>query len=529
MSTRDQYTLEQGMSNMNLEQSFLSKQYHTVQDNNNNTYSTNQLYYQLSNIYNLNKYYDWANGVLMIPINIKVECNDKDLEPLSNFITLKNNLHLINSMTMSANSKVIHQSSNRMNEFYNWQKLSETTLNTLPNFDYLNFYPEDSDFLSELTGPDSKYEFTFGTSGDLNNKPTNVFNNMGEFESFTYKTDKMNIFNNDVQTKYFGEGSRKGQYIDTITRTSAREHNYEFMCYLKLSDISNFFKEVSLSKLFVDNLTMFLNFGYSVYSFSGASKKLATNCSETVNLFQYTTCPFYVNRQANILTADAASTTKLTFTITAGNSIKRNSEIYIAGYVMDPTVETKYISNPVRDFYFKDFYYTDAIGLSIKSQFSIKLNNSVINPVGVLIIPYINNKHTNDKNVTSSLVNVEPNIPSIVNLKNLNITVGGQQILLKSADYNYEHFLGNLGGGNINVINGGANLESSLITLKRFNNNYKYYYFDCNNLAPQLNVAQAIELQGFNDNNFTLNLNIFVIVNKMISINKENGNILGLV
>ena len=47
-------------------------------------------------------------------------------------------------------------------------------------------------------------------------------------------------------------------------------------------------------------------------------------------------------------------------------------------------------------------------------------------------------------------------------------------------------------------------------------------------LVLQLNVAQNIELFGFNDNNFNVNLSIFIITNKMTTINKENGNILSL-
>jgi len=223
MTTRDELVLENSMSNMTLDNSFTSKQYHTVQDNNNSTYSNSQIYYQLSNIYNLNKYYDWSNAVLIIPITISVESSNADLVATSRILALKNNLHLINSMVMSVNGKIIHQSTQNINEYFNFVKLSEITNNTLPYYDYLNFYPEDNNNL------DLKYSFTYDTqqNGDV---PLSLKNNMISFDSFLYKIDKLNVINADYNTKYLKNG-QKSQYIDNIVRESTKKHNYEYMCY----------------------------------------------------------------------------------------------------------------------------------------------------------------------------------------------------------------------------------------------------------------------------------------------------------
>jgi len=518
MTTRDDYVLNESMNNMTLENNFNRKMYHTVQDNNNSTYSNSQIYFQLSNIYNLNKYYDWSNGLLLIPITIDVKSSIKALHPTNIVLTMKNNLHLFNSMVMSVNSKVVHQSTQNINEYFNFVKLTEVTNNTLPYYDYLNFYPEDGNLLN------SKYTFTF--DGNSPNSPTSIKNELGVFDSFNYKIDKLNSISNDYQNKYLKNGVAS-QYIDNVIRTSTTNHKYELMCYVKLSDISHFFKEVGMSKLFVDQMTLFMNLGTSTYTFSGASKKLNTNCSETANSFQYTTCPFYVNRNVDILNVDAANSETLIFNISIGNSMKKNCELFIPGFELDPSVENKFISSPVRTFYFKDIYNTQTPSIDLNSQFSLKLNNSVSNAIGVLIIPYISAKHTGSRFITSSLENVEPNLPTIgVSLKNLNVTIGGIQLMLKSVDYNYEHFMSNLDNGALNVMNGGYNLETSLINLKKWNYNHKYYYFNCGNIQQQLNVSQNVELSGYNDNNFNINLSIFIITNKKCEINRENGNIL---
>lgn len=524
MTTRDDFMIQTSKENVRNDYLINRKTYHTVQDNNNSSYSNNQVYFQLSNIYNLNKYYDWSNALLILPITINVKSLTAANAPgqflnANINVALKNNLHLINSLMMSVNQKVVHQTTNNINEYLNFVKLSEVTNNTLPYYDYLNFYPEDSDALSD------KYNFTFeqGT-----NNLTSLTNNIGTFNSFKYKTDKLKAVSDGYLTKYLKTGVQS-QYIDNKIDVSDTEDNYEYMCYIKLSDISDFFKKVGVSKLFVDQLTLYMNMGSSVWTFSNPSTSLNTNCSESTNSFQYNTAPFYVNYNGGILAASAVATNKLEFKISLTNSMKKNCEIYIPGFVLDPTVETNFISNPIREFLFNDVYQTNVSSIAANSNFSIKLNNAISNALGVLIIPYVNSSHTNNKFITSSIVNVEPNLPSIgLSLKNLNCLVAGEQVLLKSADYNYEHFLSNLENGGLNTVTGGFNLETSLLNLQKWNKNYKYYYFNLNFLEKQKDVSQNVELQGLNDNNVNIYLNVFIIYQKRVELNKENGNILSI-
>lgn len=527
MSNRDEVVLEQSMMSVRDEPKFNRKMYHTVQDNNSSGYSNNQIYFQLSNIYNLNKYYDWKNGLLIIPIQINVKLTSSAGTLLGGVtdinVALKNNLHLFNSMVMSVNSKIIHQSTGNINEYFNFVKLTEVTNNTLSYYDYLNFYPEDSDKL------DTKY--VIGVTG---NDVDKLENNIGAFDSFKYKADKLNIIDNtNYLTKFLSNGV-KSQYIDNRlindTVGNVKSHSYEYMAYIKLSDISHFFKEIGMAKLFVDQLTLFMNLGTSLYTSTSNSLILKTNWNLTSSNYQFNTCPFYVKNDTAMFGGTIANGDTCSFEIKIGNSMKSNCEIFIGGFELDPTVENRFLSSPIRTFYFKDVYATRPSSISVNSNFSIKLNNSVTNPVGVLIIPYIASKHTGSKSVTSSCENIEPNVPTLgVSLKNLNILVGGQQLLLKNADYNYEHFLSQMDGGGLNVLNGGDSIETSLINLKRWNYNYKYYYFNCNNIVNQLNVSQNIELQGINENKFEVDLSIFIITKKMCSINVENGNIQQLV
>ena len=536
MSIRDEYILNQSMMNQSPESSFNRKMFHTVQDNNSSGYGNNQINYQLSNIYNLNKYYDWSNSLLLLPIKVTATYsgsadfsanileNNADTDDNQPFIALKNNLHLINQMQMSVNQKVVHQSTSNINEYYNFVKLTETSPNTLQYLEYLNFYPEDFNNL------DKKYNLNFSGATDDVKVLSSITNNIGNFESFKYKADKMKPIDILYNSKYLKTGSLSSQLIDNIEVATTKQHIYHFMAYIKLSDFSDFFKKVGISKLFVDTLNLFLNMGTSIFTCHTAGRSLKSGFSETSNSFQFNTCPFYVNNNINILTSNAAVNDTITFKIEVRNNMKQNTEIYIPGFELDPTVENSFISNPVRDFYFRDFYFTNSSNITSNSNFSLKLNNSIANAIGLLIIPYVNTTSNGTKSVTSSPINIEPNTPSLgINLTNLNALIAGTQILLKSADYNYEHFMGNLEYGCVNTINGGYNLENSLLNLRRWNTNHRYYYFNLQFLPEMENISQNVELKGLNNNNFDIYLNVFIIYNKKVSINKENGNIIEMV
>jgi len=531
MTTRDDYVLNESMNNMNLTNNFNRKMYHIVQDNNNSTYSNNQIYFQLSNIYNLNKYYDWSNALLILPVVIEVVSN-KDLLTTGEIVALKNNLHLINSMVMSVNQKIVHQTTNNINEYLNFVKLSEITKNTLEGYEYLNFIPEDSNLLK------TKYAFGYDGSGI----PNKLINNIANFDSFKSKTDKMEGVGVATYGNQFLKNGVKSQYIDNVDRNTTLKHSYEYICYIKLSDISDFFKEVGMAKLFVDQLTLHMNMGKSSFKYTAAvaGGNLSSinadtliptfNATEESNLYQFNTCPFYVNNTGALLSVPSAINDTISFEIKLSNSMKKNCEIYIPGFELMPEIENSFISTPLREFYFKDVYQTFIQSIDANSNFSLKLNNAISNALGVLIIPYIASNHTESKFITSSCQNIEPNTPTIgCSLKNLNVIVGGTQLLLKSADYNYEHFLSNLENGNINVVNGGYNLEQSSLNLRKWNYNHKYYYFNCNNLPKVENISQNVELTGLNDNNFKLTMSVFIIYNKKCVINRENGNIIEMV
>lgn len=526
MSNRDEYVLKQSMENMSLDNNFKYKTYHTIQDNNSSgSYNNNQVYFQLSSIYNLNKYFDWSNAYLLIPVNINVKCSEAKLKTDGSIelVCLKNNLHLINSFMMSVNSKVIHQSTPKINEYLNFKKLTETTQNTLNGVDYLNFYPEDDYSLS------SKY--VIDTNG-------NVLNKIDQFDSFKNKIQNFDNFDlTNLETiGNFDKTTRSGGIFNSLVSkrvvvTTSQEVNYENYCYIKLSDLSEFCKNVGMARLFVDQLTLYMNMGNVKYTLSaeknlidGSTKKYSTVTSS----FQNDTCPFYINSGEIFSSAPTAGET-LTYTVSIGgnNMIKKNCEIIIPGFELLPNIENLFLETPTRELYFKDVYYTNFDNISAGGSMNFKLNNSIANASGVLIIPYASKN--GGVGCRNSPLNVEPNTPSIgINLKNLNVLVGGQPVLLSPSNYNYDMFLNNLENGGFNVINGGFNLESSLLTLRKWNINHRYYYFNCQNLPQFENMSQNIDLRGDNDSKISIDLSVFVIYNRKVVLEKNGGKILEL-
>lgn len=530
MTSRDDYVLNNTMENMTLSNNFKNKQFYTVQDNNSN-YSTQQIYFQLSNIYNLNRYNDWSNAYIIIPVNVNVSSPDGYLDDTKNYVVLKNNLQLINSFNCSVNQTVIHQATNNINEYLNFLKHTEITNNTLNSFDYLNFYEEDEDL---FTGVNAKHVITL----DASNKVDNIRLAVSQLDSVKKKVSKLK--NSDIENFNYlatSSGNKTGGIYESlidkkIVSEPNKVHNYEFYCYIKLSDLSSFFQNCGMMRLFLDNLNLSFNGGSSVYKTNGADEQ---DMTDFTNSYQYNTCPILITGDILRLNYAASGSVPafnkvanklITFKveIAGGVMLKKNCEMVIPSFQLDPTVENRYLSSPTREFYYRDVYYTPAPNLQASSDFSIKLNNSIANAIGVLVLPYFNKK-----NVRNSPVNIEPNLPTLgIALKNLNLNVGGVNVLLQNSNYNYEMFLNNLENGCINVLNGGFNLESSLLSLKKFNHSHRFYYFNCQNLEKVENVSQSVELKGANNSNVAIDLSIFIIYNRKVVISKTNGQILEL-
>ena len=177
-----------------------------------------------------------------------------------NYVVLKNNLHLIHSFNCSINQTVIHQSTNNINEYLNFLKHTELTNNTLNSFDYLNFYEEDADLFSEEKDTSGNRIPKYVIDKDVNNKITNIRLDVSKLNSFKKKAEKLK--NSDLSNFNYlvtSSGSKTGGIYESlidkkiVTETN-KVHNYEFYCYIKLSDLSDFFKNVGMMRLFVDNL-----------------------------------------------------------------------------------------------------------------------------------------------------------------------------------------------------------------------------------------------------------------------------------
>ena len=72
----------------------------------------------------------------------------------------------------------------------------------------------------------------------------------------------------------------------------------------------------------------------------------------------------------------------------AGGQLARSIYLYVPAYTFNPTIETAYLSSPVKTIQYSDYYQYQVLQVGSGSQFNNLLTNGIANIKSVLIIPY---------------------------------------------------------------------------------------------------------------------------------------------
>jgi len=530
MSKSDNYNFEMSRNDDLNEVLFDNKKYIRLSDSNNN-YSNNQISYQLSSLSNTNNYVNWAECYLVIPLCFTItsstankQFSTTDIKNTKLFC-LKNNLHLINSLTIQCDGKPIHQSSANLNEWLNFDKLVSLNKNMVDQLDYLNFYPDDAENWNYETSTKESVNFNmFDASDNLTgfNKRNSIFLNGGGGSTINIKKGN-SLMSDNLNQK-------------PICKILDGSISYHWNAVLKLSDLSDYFKKVGVSKTFTE-----INIGVNMGSFN-VGVTTATNADPNIasfdkitsftSSFQFNTNPCQLNLKNLVLgTSTTTNTYNLNCVLKINNDYATGTNIYAPVLVPSPSVLNSYISNPTRTFYFDDVFYTNIEKVGASSSINFNVSNGKTNLKGILLVPYVHSS----KNIigTSQIyppLNCFDNSPNttspLLTLSNLNIILGGSSVQTNANDYDYMMFLQNIYG--LKSITGGSNLENGLISLNKFYNNYRFYYFNLNDNGDNENVSKSIQITGINKSAVDVSINVYVIYTKKVLIDKIEGKILDI-
>jgi len=558
---------------------YTDKQYNNyINDINSGVYVNNGLslvQWDLSSIYNSQKFSDTSDLFAVIPITMVAAFSSTSgtlVNPVGgsvNLLSLKNNfLQLIHSGDISINGKTIQDQQPFANIVKHFQMLSEMSVNDLKTIGYSLGLSDLDNWKSKIyNGSTSAFVTTKSGNGMTNNRPFTPQATFGGGDSVCCTS---NQFERVVNT---GIQKRLGRYLDTTAASvngiygntapnisSLSQLNNDFYPHyevlsssymvwydyavIKLSTVFDCLDKIGLTQKADIFLRMYVNTGTVNVAVSSPNSTTPGYSLTVANNSFNTTCPFTIN-YLNETSANGGIPATVQF-ITAGlyinkppatsyNGINLNNSqashpmpacrIYYSQITIQPDIAEQYLlANRAKKCIYKNFLTNQYNNIGTGGNFNQIVSSGVVHPVGILIVPFISSSllySTNDF-AWKSPFDTCPGDAHPLSLTNLQVTIGGTNVLQSVLNYGYENF--------IEQIQVAEQLTSSDwgLTVGLFDqafwtyNRYYYVNIERSNITDKLQ-PRNINISFTNNNNLPIDVLIFTIKSDQLTIDVQTG------
>lgn len=505
----DLYTLEKSRYQTTGHSPFTERKIVYVPDNNNGSYTSNQIQFDCQSIASNGSYIDWSNGHLVVPMVLRLTRNSTitgfDAEEVPFAVGLKNDFAtIINSIQIQIQNTTISQQSNLMPCLWNARKMMSWSKGFVDKMGAsYGFIPDSTDSVG-IVGAYTGVASVSGT-GIINNynlpqfpsglSPQQIFNGVGQCNFGFYTRQKL--------TTAFNPNSASISDFQTETNFSTAGLNYYknvgtsklwfILGKIPLKELHPFFAEVPLVKGLYARILLTTNQCSQKLSLTIAGGAL-TSTQITSSSVQSGLCPFMIANTSQtgngfkpitelcITEGDGTYTFEVALSIVQdiyGDSATKVSvpfmtqtRIYVPTYRFKPEEESLYLANNT----FKKIVYSDyslyQYPLKITSgsaTFNQVISNGTSHLVRLWMLPYATNTYlSNGGNAQSELVSPFSSAPGTcapwVQFTNLNVMISGNSIFNQNVNYSWETFL-NETKGNLSLNSGeDCMLTSGLIT-----------------------------------------------------------------
>lgn len=526
---------------------FIRKDWLNILDNQNGNYQGNQSVIDTSQISNSNKFMNYREGYLAIPLFLSAEVTGTALGTATTIgnggIGLKNWFgNIIHSFTLDYNGSTVIQQTNFINMWNSFRLLTSLSYDDiLLHGSTIGFYPDTPDsFKIEASGVCSNNDLENGIEYDIcTQNAITASSFIGGNNGLTKRIKNINF---DVENTTTGYGEAiSSDTLNTLWlsqfvqgnngATSGNPFaNVSAMAIIYLKHISTFFNFVPLLKGAFMKMTMNFNAGTNKLTFVRAgSTYTITNQSSSVASggiipLQIPSVASGTKWLTNGL-ADAASTTisynlsigskctdnTLTKSISTSGKVANNIYLYVPAYSFNPQFYESYISSSPKRVVYTDVY--QYVIPTPQKNFNVSVSNGIPNIKSVLVIPFLKSTvgGTTIEQYQSVLDSAGAGTTApLTHIKNFQVQISGQNTIYNNQQYTFEEFNNQLLG--CNAVNGGLTdgLTSGFVDFNAFKNSYCYYYVNVERMLPsEKNVPKNVQISGqmmteFDANKFTL-------------------------
>lgn len=553
---------------------FVRKDWLNILDNQSQNYSGNQCVIDTSQLANSNKYMNYREAYLSIPllmtINATTQVTD-NLRPATvscdYALALKGwSGSLIHSLTLDYNGTTIIQ---------------QTPLQSIWNVFKLQCSLSWGDVISQGATigffPDSALSFAYQQTASLNgigicnnvNAPTIdapvVSGALNSYLSANPAIAKRQMLANYDPAGLTGVAGSQ-PFSSLFTATACQQAFKSFvltkidgvagvskgvfqqcaMVQVKLKHLHSFFDNAPLLKGVFMRLTMNLNNTSFTFTSAGAGG--------IITLGTVTSAYSGVN-PLMLCSAGAGSGNALTFlgdsyiasvavgarplasgvagaTNVAQGTLAQSITLNVPAYTFNPTFESSYLASPVKRIEYTDIYQYQVQNIASGGYVNQLITNGIAGIVSVLIVPFLTPVATAPANLGIQVPQIQSPFDTagcgttapLAIFTNFNVVVAGQNMIYNTERYTYEQFV-NQQYGHL-AVNGGLTdgLTSGLIDQISWETSQSYWYVDCSRMLPvEEQVPKSVNIIGNNLSALALDLIVYVEYKCGLSIDVLSG------
>ena len=559
-SASDAFTYKSAMTSQSTPNIFVHKEVLSINDNQNNIYSGNQAIIDASQLSNSNKYMDYRNARLIIPLLLTLSSdtvNKFDPDTASTAVPYGMGLRnwfgtIINSCQVELNGTTITQQTN-MIPIHNVMKLM-TSLSW-----------EDLKTQGATLGffPDSALSVGFHSSNSTRGRGTCNTANALAFPVVTgadntYEVANEGFLRRQMYINYDPEGltGNGGAAFSTLlnaTSANALYKSYIFNKQNKASDkggvlqiaatsvimlrhVADFFEQLPLLKGVFMKITLGLS--NSSVNFTTASQVFTVN---SINNPLGGVCPLQlasahtgnglVSLVDSTYTAsvcvgkDVLNSTQKTNASVQSSPLLSGILLEVDAYTFNPIYENSYLSQNIKKIEYEDLYQFQVNNIAAGANFNNLISNGIAGMTSVCVYPYFTSTANGGiKPIESPFDTAGCTTSPLVHFSNFNVVVSGQNILYNNQHYTFQQWVNNLQGWK--SLNGGKSdgLNSGLISQLDFETAYSYYCVDVGRGLPvEEAVPKSLSIIGKNESQKDIDLIVFVTYKQKIDIDVITG------
>ena len=550
---------------------FVKKDWLSILDNQNQSYIGNQSVIDTSQLANSNKYMNYREAYLSVPLLLTLTntTNTNAFAPNTSATSADYAMGLrnwygsvIHSFTIDYNGTTIVQQTpycSMWNTFKLMTSLSLTDLQTQGA--KIGFYPDNPtsvQYVSANTG----YEAT-GTNNNQNYGSFPIVTgsfaggtetNEGFFKrQLVWAFDPAGAVGSDA-TAYSALISTANlnlsyrSYIfnkaNGVAGTSTGVLQVAITATIMLKHIHSFFERVPLLKGVFMKMTMNLNQSSVQFTTTNVGGTSVTMSAVSVQSPLGGVSPIMIasglanNGSANLRSqtyiaslavgGKVLNTTQTSLTNAPSNSpLSQSIQLIVPAYTYNPVFETAYLSSPIKKIVYTDIYQYQIVNqITAGNTFNNLITNGIANIKSVLVLPFYQSSANQGLQPFQSPFEGTGSGPTspFCYLGNFNIQVSGQNAIYNTEKYTYEQFNNQLYG--VNAVNGGQTdgLTSGLIGQTEFEWCYNYYYVDCGRMLPvEQSVPKSVNIIGTNLSAKDINLYVFIEYGVEVSVDILTG------